>query len=82
MFYSEKKIQLQKLNRRAFFLLLGKLSFFSILSWRLFNIQIKNSKQYQMLSTNNQIDVKIIYPVARINYGEIREGSGNKSQSF
>ena len=72
MFYSEKKIQLQKLNRRAFFLLLGKLSFFSILSWRLFNIQIKNSKQYQMLSTNNQIDVKIIYPVR----GLIMERSG------
>ena len=72
MFYSEKKIQLQKLNRRAFFLLLGKLSFFSILSWRLFNIQIKNSKQYQMLSTNNQIDVKIIYPLR----GLIMERSG------
>ena len=72
MLYSEKKIQLQKLNRRAFFLLLGKLSFFSILSWRLFNIQIKNSKQYQTLSTNNQIDVKIIYPVR----GLIMERSG------
>jgi len=72
MFYSDKKKQLQNLNRRAFFLLLGKLSLFTIIGWRLYRIQIKNSQQYQTLSKNNQIDVKIIYPVR----GLIKERSG------
>ena len=63
MFYSDQKKQLQDLNRRAFFLLLGKVSLFTILGWRLYNIQIKDSQKYQTLSINNQIDVKILYPV-------------------
>ena len=61
MFYSDQKKQLQNLNRRTFFLFLGKLSLLSIVGWRLFKIQIKDSQQYQTLSINNQIDVKIIY---------------------
>ena len=73
MSYSDQKKQLQDLNRRAFFLLLGKASLFSFVGWRLYNIQIKNSEKYQTLSSNNQIDVKIIYPVR----GLIKERSGN-----
>ena len=72
MSYSNKKNQIKNLNRRTFFLLLGKLSLFSIVSWRLFDIQIKNSEKYQTLSINNQIDIKIIYPVR----GLIKERSG------
>jgi len=72
MFYSDKKKQLQILNRRSFFLFLGKLSLFSILSVRLFDIQISNSKKYQTLSINNQIDIKILYPVR----GLIKDRSG------
>ena len=72
MFYSDKKKQLQILNRRSFFLFLGKLSLFSILSMRLFDIQISNSKKYQTLSINNQIDIKILYPVR----GLIKDRSG------
>ena len=72
MFYSDQKKQLQNLNRRTFFLFLGKLSLLSIVGWRLFKIQIKDSQQYQTLSINNQIDVKIIYPLR----GLIRERSG------
>ena len=66
MFYSEQKKQFKILNRRTFFLLLLKVSLFSILGWRLFNIQITNSKKYQTLSKNNQINVEIIYPVRGI----------------
>ena len=63
MFYSEKKKQLQIYNRRTFFLFLGKLSIFSIIGWRLFNIQIVKSNQYKTLSKNNQINIEIIYPI-------------------
>lgn len=72
MFYLDQKKKRRDLNRRAFFLLLGKLSLFSVVGWRLYNIQIKDSKKYQTLSKNNQIDVKIIYPIR----GLIRERSG------
>tara|TARA_B110000116_G_C16793317_1_gene565087 strand:- start:48 stop:1853 length:1806 start_codon:yes stop_codon:yes gene_type:complete len=72
MFYSEQKKQLNILNRRAFFLLIFKASLFSVLGWRLFNIQITNSKKYQTLSKNNQINVEIIYPVR----GKIRDRLG------
>ena len=72
MFYSEQKKQIKNLNRRTFFLLLGKLSLLSIVGTRLFDIQIKNSQKYQTLSINNQIDVKIIYPLR----GLIKERSG------
>ena len=63
MFHSKDKKQIQILNRRAFFLFLGKMSLFSIVGWRLFNIQIVNSGKYKTLSKNNQIDVEILYPV-------------------
>jgi penicillin-binding protein 2 len=39
---------------------------------RLFDIQISNSKKYQTLSINNQIDIKILYPVR----GLIKDRSG------
>jgi penicillin-binding protein 2 len=63
MFHSKDKKQIQILNRRTFFLFLGKMSLFSIVGWRLFNIQIVNSGKYKTLSKNNQIDVEILYPV-------------------
>ena len=63
MFYSEQKKQLQIYNRRTFFLFLGKLGIFSVIGWRLFNIQILKSDQYRTLSKNNQINIEIIYPI-------------------
>ena len=66
MFYSEQKKQFKILNRRTFFLLTIKTGLFSILGWRLFNIQITNSKKYETLSKNNQINIEIIYPVRGI----------------
>ena len=63
MFYSEQKKQFQVLNRRTFFLLTIKTGLFSILGWKLFDIQITNSKKYKTLSKNNQISLEIIYPV-------------------
>ena len=63
MYYSDKKKQIQTLNRRTFFLLLVKTSLFSIVSLRLFNIQITNSSKYKTLSKNNQINIEILYPV-------------------
>jgi len=66
MFYSEEKKQLQTLNRRAFILLFGKFSLFSIVALKLFNIQITNSNKYKTLSKNNQINIEILYPLRGI----------------
>ena len=63
MFYTEDKKQYSVLNRRTFFLYLLKLSLFSVVGWRLYNIQIKESDKYKTLSKNNQIDIEIIYPL-------------------
>ena len=63
MFYSDDKKQYSVLNRRTFFLYLFKVSFFGIVGWRLYDIQIKDSQKYKTLSKNNQIDVEIIYPL-------------------
>ena len=63
MFYSEDKKQFSVLNRRSFILYLFKLSFFGLVGWRLYNIQIKDSEKYRTLSKNNQIDIEIIYPL-------------------
>ena len=63
MFYSNQKKQFNTLNRRAFFLLLGKISLFSIVGWRLFDIQIRDSAKYKTLSKNNQINIEILYPL-------------------
>merc|ERR1711991_15568 len=63
MFHGEDKKQYTILNRRTFLLYLLKVSFFGIVGWRLYNIQIKDSKKYKTLSKNNQIDVEIIYPL-------------------
>ena len=63
MFYSEDKIQYTVLNRRSFFLFTLKLSLFSIVGWRLYNIQIKDSDKYKTLSKNNQIDIEFLYPL-------------------
>ena len=45
MFYSDDKKQYSVLNRRTFFLYLLKVSFFGIVGWRLYDIQIKNSQK-------------------------------------
>ena len=63
MFYSDDKKQYSVLNRRTFFLYILKLSLFTVVGWRLFNIQINESDKYKTLSKNNQIDVEIIYPL-------------------
>ena len=73
MYYSQQKKQIKVQNRRTFFLLLGKFSFFSIIGWKLFNIQILDSAKYKTLSKNNQINIKILYPVR----GEIKDRNGN-----
>tara|TARA_Y100001970_G_C14252707_1_gene873026 strand:- start:2908 stop:4701 length:1794 start_codon:yes stop_codon:yes gene_type:complete len=63
MFYSEQKKQINLYNRRTFFLYLIKASLFSIVGWRLYNIQILDSNKYRTLSKKNQIDLEIIFPV-------------------
>ena len=63
MFYSDDKKQFTVLNRRSFILYILKLSLFTTVGWRLYNIQIKNSEKYKTLSKNNQIDVEILYPL-------------------
>ena len=63
MFYSKQKKQLSLLNRRTFLLFLLKLSIFSALGWRLYNIQILDSSKYKTMSKNNQIDLEILFPV-------------------
>jgi penicillin-binding protein 2 len=40
-----------------------KLSLFSALGWRLYDIQINNSSKYKTLSEKNQIDLEIIFPI-------------------
>ena len=50
MQYFDQKKQIKNLNRRSFFLLLTKLSLFSAISFRLFDIQITNSSKYKTLS--------------------------------
>ena len=63
MFYSEQKKQLSTYNRRTFFLFLLKLSLFTAVGWRLYNIQILDSSKYKTLSKKNQIDLEILFPV-------------------
>ena len=63
MFYSDQKKQVSLFNRRTFILFLLKLSFFSAVGWRLYNIQILNSSKYKTMSKKNQIDLEIIFPV-------------------
>ena len=73
MFYSAQKKQFTTINRRTFFLYLLKISFFSLVGWRLYDIQILNSKKYGTLSENNQIDLEIILPLR----GEIFDRNNN-----
>jgi len=63
MFYSEQKKQVNLYNRRTFLLYLLKLSLFSAVGWRLYNLQIVNSPKYKTLSIKNQIDLEIIFPI-------------------
>tara|TARA_Y100000590_G_scaffold164519_1_gene188498 strand:+ start:4357 stop:6153 length:1797 start_codon:yes stop_codon:yes gene_type:complete len=73
MYYENEKNQFNSINRRTFFLYLIKLSFFSIVGWRLYNIQILDSKKYKTLSKNNQIDLEILFPLR----GEIYDRNNN-----
>jgi penicillin-binding protein 2 len=73
MFYLRQKKQINILNRRTFFLFLGKLSLLSFVGLRLYKIQIIDSKKYETLSKNNQIDVQILYPLR----GLIKDRYGN-----
>ena len=63
MFYSEQKKQVSTYNRRTFFLFLLKLSLFTGVGWRLYNIQILDSSKYKTLSKKNQIDLEILFPI-------------------
>ena len=63
MLFSEQKKQITVFNRRTFFLYLFKISLFSLVGWRLYNIQIFNSSKYKTLSKKNQIDLEIIFPI-------------------
>ena len=72
-YYFDKKTQTQTLNRRTLLTFLGKISIFGVIGWRLFDIQITNSKKYKTLSKNNQINLEILYPVR----GEIRDRKNN-----
>ncbi len=63
MFYSEQKKQITTYNRRTFFLFLLKLSLFTAVGWRIYNLQILDSSKYQTLSKKNQIDLEIIFPL-------------------
>ncbi|MFL2544182.1 MAG: penicillin-binding protein 2 [Alphaproteobacteria bacterium] len=63
MFYSEQKKQITTYNRRTFFLFLLKLSLFTAVGWRIYNIQILDSSKYETLSKKNQIDLEIIFPL-------------------
>ena len=63
MFYSEQKKQVSTYNRRTFFLFLLKLSLFTAVGWRLYNIQILDSSKYKTLSKKNQIDLEILFPI-------------------
>ena len=63
MFYSEQKKQVSLFNRRTFVLFLLKLSLFTTVGWRLYNIQILDASKYKTLSKKNQIDLEIIFPI-------------------
>ena len=63
MFYSDQKKQVSLYNRRTFILFLLKLSLFSAVGWRLYNIQILDSSKYKTMSKKNQIDLEIIFPI-------------------
>ena len=63
MFYSDQKKQITTYNRRTFFLFLLKLSLFTAVGWRIYNIQILDSSKYETLSKKNQIDLEIIFPL-------------------
>ena len=63
MVYFEQKKQVRIYNRRTFILFFLKLSLFSALGWRLYDIQISNSSKYKTLSKKNQIDLEIIFPI-------------------
>ena len=69
MFNKREKDQFKIYNRRTFLLFGAKISIFSIIGWRFFDIQILNSKKYKTLSKKNQINVDILYPIR----GEIKD---------
>jgi len=70
---SIQKKHISLLNRRTFFLYLLKASLLSLVGWRLYKIQILDSKKYKTLSKNNQIDIQIVFPLR----GEIFDRNNN-----
>ena len=63
MFNYLLKKQTQTYNRRSLLIFLSKFGLFSIIGWKLFNIQILNSHKYKTLSKKNQINFEILYPL-------------------
>ena len=62
MYFANIKKQLKIQNRRSFIFLTGKLSLISIVTLKLFDLQILQSAKYKTLSKNNQIRIEILYP--------------------
>ena len=73
MFFSEQRNQLRSFTRRSVLLLGIKSGLFAFVSWKLFNLQILESKKYRTLSKNNQINLKITFPIR----GLIFDRNGN-----
>ena len=65
MFYSEQKKQVSLYNRRTFILFLLKISLFSALGWRLYDIQINNSSKYKTLSKSKAQFIAVGYYILK-----------------
>ena len=73
MFFSEKRNQFKTFTRRSLLLLFVKLGLFTTVTYKLYNIQIVNSKKYKTLSESNRINLKIINPTRGLIYDRNHE---------
>ena len=68
MFFSEKRNQFKSFSRRSVLILLLKMGLLSSIVYKLYDIQILNSKKYKTLSENNRINLKVINPTRGLIY--------------
>ena len=68
MFFSEKRNQFKSFSRRSVLILLLKMGLLSSIVYKLYDIQILNSKKYITLSENNRINLKVINPTRGLIY--------------
>ena len=68
MFFSEKRNQFRSFSRRSVLILLLKMGLLSSIVYKLYDIQILNSKKYKTLSENNRINLKVINPTRGLIY--------------